>query len=91
MAEVDKLLIGYLSARQLLLWLQFTRVVWINKNLEMKFSVFCLALCLALVASEKARYDNYRVYEILVEDEQQLELMKHIESFPDGVRSDFPA
>lgn len=53
----------------------------------MKFSAFCIALCVALVASEKARYDNYRVYEISVEDEQQLELMKHIESYPDGVRT----
>lgn len=49
------------------------------------FSLFAL-LCVFSVKAEKARFDNYRVYEILVENEQQLELMQEIENFPDGVR-----
>ena len=44
-----------------------------------------LVLVLALVTCEKARYDNYRVYEILIEDDKQLELMQNIENYPDGV------
>jgi asparagine N-glycosylation enzyme membrane subunit Stt3 len=36
-------------------------------------------------AKEKARFDNYRVYKILIENEEQLEVMKQIDSYPDGV------
>jgi hypothetical protein len=49
----------------------------------MKFAV--IALLWSLVTCEKARYDNYRVHEILIENEEQLELMRHIENYPDGV------
>lgn len=55
----------------------------------MKFAVFSLvlfALVLSAKASEKARFDNYRVYEILIETDDQLELMQQIENYPDGVR-----
>ena len=34
---------------------------------------------------EKARFDNYRVHEITIEDEMQLNLLKAIDEFPDGV------
>lgn len=54
----------------------------------MKIAVFSLFAFLAIVgvkAAEKARYDNYRVYEILIESEEQLEVMQQIENFPDGV------
>lgn len=34
---------------------------------------------------EKARYDNYKVYEILIKNEEQLKLMRHIDDNPDGV------
>lgn len=40
----------------------------------------------AAAGSEKARYDNYRVYQISIENSQQLELMQEIENYPDGVR-----
>lgn len=56
----------------------------------MKIAVFSLFVLLAILgakAAEKARYDNYRVYEILIESDEQLELMQQIESFPDGVRN----
>lgn len=42
-----------------------------------------LSLC---GSGEKARYDNYRVYEVLIENEDQLDLMKEIENNFDGVR-----
>lgn len=35
--------------------------------------------------SEKARYDNYRVYELFIANQNQLELVKEIQSHPDGV------
>jgi hypothetical protein len=34
---------------------------------------------------EKARYDNYRVYKIKIENEVQLRLLQEIEKFPNGV------
>lgn len=37
------------------------------------------------VNCEKARYDNYRVYEILMENKDHLDLMHEIEKYPDGV------
>ncbi|XP_070500161.1 zinc carboxypeptidase-like [Chironomus tepperi] len=52
-----------------------------------KFWIFsCLVLNLLSVNCEKARYDNYRVYEILVENQEQLDLLKHIDDYPDGYR-----
>lgn len=54
---------------------------------EMKLLVISLSVLLVVLSgqAEKARYDNYRVYEIFVENEDQLELMKQIENYPDGV------
>lgn len=49
-------------------------------------SVFVIALFFTVNALEKARYDNYRVYKITVDDEIQLQLLKEIENFPDGVK-----
>lgn len=51
--------------------------------------LFVIALFAAVLVlgaqSEKARFDNYRVYEILIENDQQFELMQSIEAYPDGV------
>lgn len=44
------------------------------------------AFCYAANGLEKARYDNYRVYKVQVENDKQVELMVEIENFPDGVR-----
>ena len=54
------------------------------------FSVLFLALFLALFlvsvnCFEKARYDNYRVYDVIIENQEQLDLLKHIDDYPDGV------
>lgn len=51
----------------------------------MKLLVLSLALLVVFAASEKARYDKYRMYEIFVENQEQLELMEMIEEYPDGV------
>ena len=52
-------------------------------DLKVLLLTFCFVFCVSCV--EKARFDNYRVYEINIENEKQLELMKEIERFPDGV------
>lgn len=55
----------------------------------MKLSVVLVVVLLCAFSEqskEKARYDNYRVYEIFVENDQQLKLMQQIENYPDGVR-----
>lgn len=44
--------------------------------------VLSVVLCL-----EKARYDNYRLYEVQVEDGNHQKLLKTIDEFPDGVCS----
>lgn len=64
--------------------LHFTSVLQLVKMKLLTFSLF-VVLCV-LAASEKARFDNYRVYEILIDNEEQLELLQAIENYPDGVR-----
>lgn len=51
-----------------------------------------LALCIVvllsfgcLAAGEQARYDNYRIYRLSIENVQQLELLQEVERYPDGV------
>ena len=46
--------------------------------------VTLLAIC-GQALTERARYDNYRVYKVSIENEQQLEVLKMVESNPDGV------
>lgn len=53
--------------------------------MDLKVVVFTLCFVLSVSCVEKARFDNYRVYEISIENEKQLELMQEIERFPDGV------
>lgn len=53
----------------------------------LKLSVILFTLVFAVTAVEKARYDNYRVYTVSVETQEQLSLFKEIESNPDGVSS----
>ena len=36
--------------------------------------------------AEKARFDNYRVYEVSINNEDQLNLMVEIENYSDAVR-----
>ncbi|KXJ75390.1 hypothetical protein RP20_CCG011861 [Aedes albopictus] len=49
----------------------------------------CLLLLLAAAAvcsvfAEQARFDNYRVYEVFIASEQQLEVLQYLEDHPDG-------
>lgn len=51
----------------------------------MKFLVV-ITFLISVVSCERARYDNYRVYEIFIKDKIHLDLMHEIEKNPDGVK-----
>ena len=44
--------------------------------------IFCVLIC---VSSEKARYDKYRVYKIIIDDRKQLETLKLLADTSDSV------
>lgn len=49
--------------------------------------LFVLAIwiaCVVFACGEKARFDNYRVYSINVENEEQLKVLLELETYPDG-------
>ena len=55
-------------------------------KLKMKFfAAILLAATISLAIAEKARFDNYRVYRLNIENELQLSVLQQIEQFPDGV------
>ncbi|XP_055308561.1 uncharacterized protein LOC129572592 [Sitodiplosis mosellana] len=61
-------------------------LILITKVLLMKLiTVAILFACFVACLGEKARYDNYRVYSIEVENEQQLEVLRDFESGRDGI------
>lgn len=35
--------------------------------------------------AEKARFDNYRVYSVSIRDERQLNILRELEIYPDGI------
>lgn len=50
--------------------------------------IFVLALLVAgvlAVCAEKARFDNYRVYSVSIENEEHLEILREMEIQPDGI------
>lgn len=48
-------------------------------------SLAILFACFAACLGEKARFDNYRVYSIEIENVQQLDILKQIENGQDGI------
>ncbi|CRL02092.1 CLUMA_CG015125, isoform A [Clunio marinus] len=54
-------------------------------------SLFAFLCVSAIKPAEKARFDNYRLYQVSIENEEQFRLMKEIENHPDGYQFwDFP-
>lgn len=45
-----------------------------------------VALAFGSVISERARFDNYRVYSINIENDNQLNVLQELNEYPDGVR-----
>ena len=41
--------------------------------------------CFVVAFGEKARFDNYRVYSINVENEEQLKVVREISGYTDGI------
>lgn len=54
----------------------------------MKFLTLVVFLFLS-ASAEKARFDNYRVYSVKIENHQQLEAMKYLEEHSDSVNRNF--
>lgn len=48
------------------------------------FVLAVFVACFALALGEKARFDNYRVYSVNVENEDQLKVFQQLEAYPDG-------
>lgn len=44
-----------------------------------------LIITLIVIAAEKARFDNYRVYSIEIENEEQLQMVQQLENHQDGL------
>jgi len=51
----------------------------------MKILLWAIAF-VALVAAEKTRFDNYRVYSINIENEVQLKALQELENSDDSVK-----
>lgn len=47
--------------------------------------IICLAFLLFSVGAEKARFDNYRLYSVQIENKSQYEAMKYLEENSDSV------
>lgn len=44
-----------------------------------------LVASVIVVFGEKARFDNYRVYSIDIKNENQLNVLRELENYPDGI------
>lgn len=51
----------------------------------MMISTAIIFIVLNVVAGERARFDNYRVYSIEVESEEQLQVLQQLENHQDGL------
>lgn len=47
--------------------------------------VTILIASLVVVLGEKARFDNYRVYSVNIENVEQLNVLRELETYPDGI------
>lgn len=49
---------------------------------------FVLAIfvaCFAIAFAEKARFDNYRIYSVSIENDHQLNVLRELQNYPDGI------
>lgn len=55
------------------------------------FILAIFLVCFTLSASEKVRFDNYRVHSIKIENESQLKFLQELENIRDGLEFiDYP-
>jgi hypothetical protein len=57
-----------------------------HKIMEYKISIALFISLFLCGLAEKARFDNYRVYEVSINNEDQLNLLLEIENYSDSVR-----
>lgn len=56
-----------------------------SNNAKMRwFILVVICVKISVIFCEKARFDNYRVYSIKIENEKQLKVLQELESNPDG-------
>lgn len=54
----------------------------------MKFFVLVIFVFdFSIIFAEKARYDNYRIYSVSIESDQQLNVLRELQNRPDGITS----
>lgn len=51
--------------------------------------LICLAFLFLSAGAEKARFDNYRLYNVQIENQEQYEAMKYLEDHSDSVNNYF--
>lgn len=49
------------------------------------FVLAIFAVCFAIIFAEKVRFDNYRVYSARIETDEQLQVLREVQSYPDGI------
>lgn len=52
------------------------------KAFELAIFVVCFW---QIVCSEKARFDNYRIYSVNIENDEQLNVLHDLQIYPDGI------
>lgn len=48
-------------------------------------ALLLLAVSVCSTFGDKVRFDNYRLYEVSVKNEEQLKVLQYLEQYPDGV------
>lgn len=55
------------------------------------FLAAIFVVCFVGAFGEKVRFDNYRVYSVNIENEEQLKVLRELEAYPDGsIFLDYP-
>lgn len=49
------------------------------------FVLAIVVACFAIVFAEKARFDNYRIYSVSIETDEQLNVLRELQNYPDGI------
>lgn len=49
------------------------------------FELTIFVACFAVVFAEKARFDNYRIYSVNIENDEQLNVLRDLQNYPDGI------
>lgn len=59
--------------------------IWCIELAMYSFKIIVFVASFVLISGEKARFDNYRVYSVHIQNEKQLEELQMLENSQDGV------